>query len=108
MTLKVTVEPFIGNSVLKNPDGSNKPVRFDQYRVRVDGMHAGFIGFAPGSKLMLTLRFSPIEIDEIEKQVAGLVGSENQQSVTVPDVPAELLNPDSEDWDDDDEDDFNP
>ena len=104
--MKITIEPFTGTSMMRNADGTDRKVKFDQYRVRVDGNHAGYLGFSVGSKLMLTEKFSPIQVAEIEKSVAQLVGNENQETEVVPDVPAELLeeNNPSEEWEDDEND----
>lgn len=100
--MEVTVEPFIGKSMRTNPDGSERLVRFDQYRVRVDGMHAGYIGTQKGAKLMLTTKFTPMEADEISEKVAEIIKQEKTAPNIVPDVPAELLNPSSESEDLDD------
>ena len=50
------------------------------WRVRVDGLHAGFMPWRPGSKLLMHLRhFSPEEMrfieSEVERQVAELTGN---------------------------------
>lgn len=82
--LVATIEPFIGTGVI-----SKQPVAFEQYRVRVNGMTSGYIGFAAGSKLCLIRKFGPVEIKELEQQVSKLL--ERETSATqVPDVPDDL------------------
>lgn len=66
--VKVAIEPFIGSCA-----ATRKPVRFSQYRVRVDGLHAGLVGFHEGAKVLLSVNFSPLEIKEIEQKVAELM-----------------------------------
>jgi hypothetical protein len=101
--MNVTIEPFVGDSMVKNLDGTTRAVKFDQYRVRVDRISVGYIGFAKGSKLQLFAKFSPVEIQQIESAVAVLVDEETVSSVSAPEVPAELLsNSEDEDFDEDD------
>lgn len=92
--MDVKVETLVMRS-LANP---KREVRPRQYRVRVDGMQAGFIGWDPGSKLMLHRRYSPIEVKEIEDKVKQQLFLENEvQSEMPPDVPPELMKrPDDE------------
>ena len=90
--MDVSVEPFLGRSV-----HTGKDVAFEQYRIRGDGMSSGYVGFKPGSKVLLTSRFSPIQRAEIEKQVAEIVQSDSAGSSQIPDVPDDVLNPPEED-----------
>ena len=66
----VTIEPLVGRSLID----PNREVRTKLYRIRVDGKHAGTVPHAPGSGICLSTRFSPLEITEIENQVAILKG----------------------------------
>jgi len=75
----------------------DKVVKHDQWRVFVDGVGVGYLSFRPGSKVCLIERFSPIDIEEIERQVFALTKSDPGKSVTAPDVPEELLNTSTED-----------
>ena len=72
-------------------------VVLQQYRVFVDGVGVGFLGFEPGAKLCLVERFTPIEAAEIERQVQALTKQEKVTSVQAPDVPEELLRQDNDD-----------
>ena len=83
--MDVTIEPFISASV-----ATGKEVRFEQYRIRVNGQHAGYMGTKPGSKILLTTRFTPMEVSQIELEVAKAVG-------IVESGPPELLKPQRED-----------
>ena len=97
--MEVTIEPHIGESLRRNPDGSRKQVRLNQYVVRVDGVQAGYLGFELGSKFLAITQFSPIELKEIESQLANLVGQSEVASVMPPEVPDEIMNPkESEDF----------
>ena len=92
----VTLEEFVGLSC-----GNGRPVKFDQYRIRVDGVTAGYIGYQKGAKPMLIKKFGPIEITEIENQVANLMKRDPVPATQAPNVPPELLKTqDEEDLDD--------
>lgn len=85
--MDVTIEPHIGHSIT-----TGKEVRLNQYRIRVDGKHAGFVGFASGAPVLLHTRFSPIEITDIENQVAFLKKDLNAGKATcAPEVPPAML-----------------
>lgn len=84
--MKVTIEPHTGKSVT-----SGETVKFAQYRVRVDGKHAGFIGFAKGSKVLLHGTWTPNEQAQIEMEVSQLVGLDHCGGVqTSPTIPKRL------------------
>ena len=84
--MQVTIETHTGKGI-----GSGKLVTFNQYRIRVDGKHAGYIGCKPGSNVCLTRRFSPMDRKEIEKQVAVLLERESVKSTQPPEVPDAAL-----------------
>lgn len=84
--MDVTIEPFIGKSV-----ATGQPVRYEQYRIRVDGKHAGYVGFAPNSPVLLTNRFGPVELKEIESKVAELLERDDVSTNQVPEVSEEML-----------------
>jgi len=66
----------------------------------VDGKHAGFIGFAEGSKLLLGNGFSKEEAEEIELQVLELLDRDEVTTVQAPELPVDLfVEPESEDSD---------
>lgn len=99
-SLSVTIVEFESPSIRRNPDGSRPMIKMNRWRVYVDGLHAGFIGFAEGSKLLLTRSFSELERIEIQQKVMELIGRDAVDSSSVPDVPAELFEePESEDSD---------
>ena len=87
--MKVTIEPFIGRSV-RSPAGETIEVRFAQYRVRSDGMTIGYIGTQQRARLQLITRFTPLEIRDIEDQVAELVGHHSGPAAVVPAVPDDV------------------
>lgn len=70
--MKVSIEPHIAHL------SSGKEVRFNQYRIRVDGQHVGFVGFAENAKILLSVRFGPVELEEIKGEVSRLVKSERE------------------------------
>lgn len=70
--MKVAIEPHIAHLA------SGKEVRFNQYRIRVDGQHVGFVGFAENAKILLSVRFGPAELTEIKDEVSRLVKSNRQ------------------------------
>jgi hypothetical protein len=85
----VKVETFTAKGL-----ATGKDVTPRIYRVRVDGMVAGFIGWQPDAKLTFHRRYSPIECAEIEKKVAeslaesqGDAAVEQVESVTPPAAP---------------------
>lgn len=83
--MDVTIEPFIGLS-----NANRQPVRFEQYRIRVDGLTAGYVGYQPNAKICLITRFSPIEVEEIEKKVEELTKNEVSGTAQAPKIPPEL------------------
>lgn len=98
--LSVTIVEFESPSIRKNPDGTRPIIKHDRWRVYVDGLHAGFIDFAEGSKLLLTKSFAEPERIEIQEKVMQLIGRDAVDCSSVPDVPAELFEePESEDSD---------
>ena len=48
---------------------TKRPVDGGQYQIRVDGRLAGFIGYHDGAAPVMHLRFSPMELEEIEAKV---------------------------------------
>ena len=93
--MKVDIEEFVATSAAD----SRREVRPNLWRVRVDGMHAGFIprpvdSVPKNCKLLLHLRFSNAERAEIEKQVSEHFG-EALGSVQ----PAELQDAENEEPD---------
>jgi len=99
-SLSVTIVEFEAPSIRRNPDGSRPMIKHNRWRVYVDNLHAGFIDFAEGSKLLLTRSFSELDQIEIEKKVMKLIGRDAVDCTSVPDVPAELFEePESEDSD---------
>lgn len=94
--MHVALEQHIGKSM-----ASGREVRLPQYRIRVDGVTCGYIGFHEGAKICLTQRFGPIERKEIERQVGELI-ERNVASAQVAEVPPEMLNTNTEEVDVDD------
>ena len=82
--MKVTVEPFISRV------RGGREVRHKQYRIRVDGQHAGVKGFAPEAPVLLHIRYSPLELKEIEKQVAKLLELDSTVAKVPPEIPEHL------------------
>jgi len=79
----VTIEPCIGMSI-----GPHKrEIRHPQHIIRVDGMEAGIVGFAEGSKIMLTHLYAPHEVTEIEKQIEKLTSQSGHRAVLAPKIP---------------------
>lgn len=98
--LNVTIKEFEGRSIRRAADGSRPMVKLNKWRVFVDGRHAGFIGFADDSKLLLGPGFSEEEASEIEQQVMLLLDRDEVETAQAPDVPSDLFNePESEDSD---------
>ena len=90
--MDVTIEEHFGTGVR-----SKEPVYLHQYRVRVDGLVAGYISDKPGAKLMLIKPTSPMREAEIGDRVAVLLKehtgkSQEVETVSAPDVPEELRN----------------
>ena len=90
--MEVTLEPFIGKSVATGRD-----VTFEQYRIRVDGIDSGIIGFAAGCRPLLHKRFGPIELKEIKDKVTWMMKQPTGDIRQVPEVPIEILKPQQED-----------
>jgi hypothetical protein len=98
--MKVTIEPFVTKSTIRNPDGTPRYKETNVSRVRVDGKHAGFVPNGEGAKVALQPGFSKAEADEIGKKVSVLLGRDNVDVLQAPEVPAELFQePESEDSD---------
>jgi len=91
--MKVTIEQHVGKSL-----ASGAAVELPQFRVRVDGVHAGFVPWG-GGIVSLTRRFSPIARKEIEEQVSLLV-DQKVKSKQGPEVPEGFY--ESQEDDDDD------
>ena len=99
-SLNVTIKEFEGRSIRRSPDGSRPMVKLNKWRVFVDGKHAGYIGFAEGSKLLLGGGFSKEEAEEIELQVLELLDRDEVTTVQAPELPVDLfVEPESEDSD---------
>ena len=95
--MEVKLEPHVGKNLK-----TGRKVTHAQYRIRVDGVAVGFVGFHSCSKICLTERFGPLEREEIETQVARLLKRTWQTSSQAPDVPDDIMNPqDEEDYGDD-------
>ena len=75
---------------------TGKKESFSLYRVCMDDVFIGMIGWKPESKLLLTVRLGPIEEQQVQEHVAKLLKRKIQSS-TVPDVPEELMHPENED-----------
>lgn len=87
--MDVKVETFSARGL-----GSGRNVTPRVYRIRVDGMVAGFMGWQRGAKLTFHRQYSPIDRVEIEKKVAeslaesqGDAAVEQVESVTPPAAP---------------------
>ena len=98
--LEVAVETFVATAAAD----PSREVRPKLWRVRVNGMHAGFVGWKPGSKLLMHLRFSPEEMRHIESEVAKQLLKLNDwtppedsdfsvESVVPAEVPEEKVKP---------------
>lgn len=73
--MNVSIEEFVATSSTV----ANREVRPKLWRVRVNGMHAGFIprhgdNVPENCKLLLHLRFNDAEREEIEKQISEHFG----------------------------------
>ena len=86
---------------------TGKEVTLPQYQVIADGKRVGFLGWGKGKKICFIERIGPLEQHDIELKVATLLqvlGADElvMQSSMVPDVPPELLEPQTEfeDYDD--------
>ena len=99
------------NVELREHRGKNmatgKEVTLPQYQVFADGKRVGFLGWGDGKKICFSERIGPLEQRDVEAKVAALLqqpGAEEvvMQSSIVPDVPPELLQPQTEfeDYDD--------
>lgn len=82
---------------------TGRQVQFKQYRVVVDGTTVAYKSWATGSKICFVGRVSPLDREEIEKQVGNLLGGA-PKSVQPPDVSKEDLDKEEEHYDDFDED----
>ena len=95
--MEVKVEEFIATS-FRDRKTVVKPAL---WRVRVDGMHAGFIkrkgnGLAEGAKITFHLRYPEWEREEIERKVAEHFGVEDVGSSSPSEVtPVRDVNTDS-------------
>ena len=91
----VELKPHYGRNV-----ATRQNIYLNQSRIFVDGRAVGFISDRPGAVPMLVERFAPLDVEEIERQVLAQGGSGKVKSV--PDVPAEMLEPVEEQITDDD------
>ena len=96
--MRVELKPHIARDVK-----TKQEVIVPQYMVMIDGKLSGYMSFQPGSKVMLLgHRYGPMELKEINKQIAGMLEVPEVQSVTAPDID-ELPEPEltaSDDYDD--------
>jgi hypothetical protein len=98
--MKVTIEPFVTKSTVRNADGTPRYRDTNVSRVRVDGKHAGFVPNGDGAQVALQPGFSALEAEEIGKKVAELLGRDQLEVLRAPEVPAEVFEePESEDSD---------
>ena len=83
--MNVTIEPHVGKKA------NGQPVVFDQQRIRVDGMVAGYVANRDGSPIMLSTHvYSDEQKQEIQSQVDALKGSAST-SITAPvEIPEHL------------------
>ena len=88
--MNVELKEHIGKSMASNREVKNK-----QYRILVDGKHAGYVAFHDGAPICLTRRFGPIEKKEIESQVATLLPGKRKPTGMAPEVPEELMKKDN-------------
>lgn len=95
--MKVELEAHRGRAL-----GSSAETTLEQYRIRVDGVTAGYVGFLDRSPICLVKRFTPIEVEEIEKQIAVLKSQPVVKAAQPPEVPPELMQSESEGIDADD------
>ena len=88
---------------LKEHRGRNiatgKEVYLGQYRIILDGRCIGYIRDKPGATVQLIERFSPIELEEITRQVQSMLPDAGAASM-VPDVPIDALTTEDEYIDD--------
>ncbi len=98
--MKVTIEPFVTKSIIRNADGSPRYTETNVSRVRVDGVHAGFVPNGENAKVALQPGFSALQAEEIGKQVAKLLDRDKLEVLRAPEMPASLTSePESEDSD---------
>lgn len=98
--MKVTIEPFVVKSIKRNADGSPRYRKTGISRVRVDGVHAGFLPNGENAKVALQPGFSALQKEEIGKQVAKLLDRDELEVLQAPEVPASFTSePESEDSD---------
>ena len=94
--MEVTIEPMVMQS-LADP---RREVRPRLYRIRCDGVMAGYVHHDNGSGISLIRRYSPIEVTEIENQVSMLKNDLSELPATAmpADVPAEFYNKPKDEW----------
>tara|TARA_R110002110_G_scaffold135969_3_gene320457 strand:+ start:25 stop:345 length:321 start_codon:yes stop_codon:yes gene_type:complete len=99
---EITVKQDRGRSLAT---GEWKPR--SQYRIELDGVWVAYLPFDKGAKIIYLagLALSPLTVEAIDKEVREVVGDKELKSIVAPEIPEELLNPDSED-EPDDADDF--
>ena len=67
--------------------GTNKRVVVQQHRLFVDGVAAGYVPFAEGSKILFIRNYEPEQAAEIEKRVAEMLERESIESKQPPKLP---------------------
>ncbi len=85
--MEVSLEPHTGVSLVDK----TKTVDHQQYRVRVDGVTVGFVGFADNAPVNLTKTFPPDVAAMILDRVAELKNGSPQAVNIPPAVPPSLL-----------------
>ena len=81
--MKVEVLPWKGRDVVNQNE-----VDMGVYQIRIDGKWAGTIGYQEGARPTIHKKMSPMEADEITRQVAEQLNKQKPGSaVIVPDAP---------------------
>ena len=69
---------------------TGKVVDVPQHQVFIDNRRVGFLPWKPGSRLMLTEKLGPVELEELERLIREQVPTVGD-TVPVPDVPPDML-----------------
>lgn len=88
--MHVEIRPHVANSL-----ATRQPVKFGQYQIIVEddtgrGI-AGYVHTKPGSKILLIRKYTPLEVEHIEAEVRRLTKDQTGVARSIPDVPPEML-----------------
>lgn len=83
--MQVELREHVGQSVGR----SSRTITLPQYRVYVDGVASGIIGWKEGAPLNMHRRFGPIELQEIAEAVGMLLKSDTPAVSQPPELPTD-------------------